>query len=195
VTVWTHTKLSGLAVALILSASPCHLHAQSLPIPVKPGLWEMQGSIVTATPLPPEAEAKIAALPPAQQAQIRSMMGGGSKPVTTTRQMCLGAQASMDSLLKQSQQSAGMQCSFSNKVQTASGASFDMSCTGQVGSAQGHTEFRSIDDEHLSSTVHMTISSTSHGTTTNSTVDTTTTGKFLKADCGDVKPFNPSAPQ
>ena len=193
-----HKKAYSLGVVFVLSPAPLTLLAQSAPLPVKPGLWEMSGSVTRVTPLPPDAEAKIAALPPAQQAQVRAMMsggaGGGGKPITTTKQVCYAAQTTMDSMLNQAQHSPGMQCSFTNRVQTAHGASFDISCTGQMGSAQGHTEFHAIDDEHMSSTSHMTITASSHGSTSNTTTDITTTGKFLNADCGDVKPFTPGAP-
>lgn len=197
--VWAHTKLSGLAVAVVLSTSPCSLHAQSQPLPGKPGLWEIQVSTARVTALPPEAEARIAAMPPAQQAQVRAMMsggmGGGSKPVAITRQACLTPQTSMDSLLDPSRQSPGMQCTFTNRVQTARNASFDLSCTGQTGSAQGHAEYHFLDLEHMSSTIHMTITGSAQGHTSTSTVDTTSTGKFLNADCGDVKPFGPPPAQ
>jgi hypothetical protein len=189
--VWTLPKHSGLAVLFFLSASSFQLHAQSQPLPVKPGLWEMQASTTNAMALPPEAEAKIAAMPPAQQAQVRAMMSGGmggGKPVSITKQVCLAPQTSMDNLLDPSRQSPGMQCTYTNKVQTASNASFDLSCTGTMGSAKGHAEYHAIDDTHMSSTMHMTITASAQGHTSNSTVDVATTGKFLNADCGDVKP-------
>jgi hypothetical protein len=101
----------------------------------------------------------------------------------------------MDSLLNQAQQrssSGGMQCSFTNRVQTAQGASYDMSCTGTMGSAQGHTSYHLIDDEHFSSTTHMTITGKgqghAQGQTMTMTRDMSTTGKYVGADCGDVKP-------
>jgi len=195
---------SGLGVALvvILTIAPLNLRAQST-IPVKPGLWEMQtssgaGGAAPAAPamptLPPEAEARIAALPPAQQAQVRAAMAGAgsgaAKPAGVTTQACLAPNTSMDSLLNQAQQrsSNGMQCTFSNRVQTAGGASYDMSCTGAMGSAKGHTDYKLIDDEHFSSTTHMTITGNAQGQAMTMTRDATTTGKFLKADCGDVKP-------
>ena len=189
--VWALPKHSGLAVVLFLSASSFHLHAQSQPLPVKPGLWEMQASSTSVMALPPEAEAKIAAMPAAQQAQVRAMMSGGmggGKPVSITKQVCLAPQTSMDSLLDPSRQSPGMQCTFTNKVQTARNASFDLSCTGTTGSAKGHAEYHAIDDQHMSSTMHMTVTASAQGHTSNSTVDVSTTGKFLNTDCGDVKP-------
>jgi hypothetical protein len=181
--------------AALLFAVPSSLLAQSAPLPVKPGLWEMSASVARTTALPPEAEARIAALPPAQQAQVRAMMAGGAgpggaaKPMTTTHQTCITGQMSMDSLLNQAQQSPGMQCTYTNRVQTATGASFDTSCTGQTGSAQGHTQFHATDTEHMTSTTHMTVTTSARGSSNSSTMDITTTGKFVSADCGDVKPM------
>jgi len=193
---WMQIGPHNVSVAFILAAAPFTLYAQNAPLPVKPGLWDMSVSVSRVMALPPEAEARIAALPPAQQAQVRAMMsggaaGGGSQPIVTTRQVCFPAQATMDSLLNQAQQNPGMQCSFTNRVQTATGASFDISCTGQMGTAKGHTEFHATDDEHMTSTSHMTITATSQGRTGNTTMDSTTKGKFLSADCGDVKPVGP----
>jgi hypothetical protein len=193
----------GLAVALVVVIAPLRLQAQSA-LPVKPGLWQMQtgsgagsGGGAPAMPaLPPDAEARIAALPPAQQAQVRAAMagamgGGGAKPAGITTQVCIAPNTNMDSLLNQAQQrsSGGMQCSFTNRVQTAQGASFDMSCTGQMGSAQGHTSYHVADDEHFSSTTHMTINGKSQGQSMTMTRDISTTGSYVSADCGDVKPM------
>jgi hypothetical protein len=212
--VWTKNLqglLWGLGVALVVGIAPLKVVAQSA-LPVKPGLWEMQtssgagsggGASAPAMPaLPPDAEAKIAALPPAQQAQVRAMMAGGAgggaaKPAPITTQSCIAPNTSMDGLLNQAQQrsAGGMQCSFTNRVQTAQGASYDMSCTGPMGSAQGHTSYHAIDDEHFTSTTHMSITGKgqAQGQTMTMTRDATTTGKFVGADCGDVKPVGSAA--
>src|SRR5450631_3187160 len=115
-----HPQVWSVAASLFLAAAAFGAHAQGAPIPVKPGLWETQVSVTHVMALPPEAEAKIAALPAAQQAQVRSMMGGGASaaPVVTTKQICMTAHASMDSMLNRAQQTPGMQCSFTNRVQT-----------------------------------------------------------------------------
>lgn len=177
-------------IVFFLSAAALAAHAQGTPIPVKPGLWDLQVSVARATVLPPEAEARIAALPPDQQAQVRAMMsaGAGGKPIVTTKQVCFAARATMDSLMNQAQQASGMQCTITNRVQTARGGSYDMSCTGPMGSAKGHNEFRLVDEEHMGNTMHMTVTGSAQGRSMNSTLDSTTTGKFVKADCGDVKP-------
>ena len=85
--------------------------------------------------------------------------------------------------------SGGMQCSFTNRVQTAQGASYDISCTGPMGSAQGHTSYHATDDEHFSSTIHLTVNGKSQGQSMTMTRDMSTTGTYVSADCGDVKPM------
>jgi len=185
------TRLLRCTASVFLLASAPLLCAQQNPM--KAGLWETTVTINRVMALPPEAEARIAAMPPAQQAQVRAMMGGagGGQPMVTTRQECVAPQTTMDSMLNRAQQSSGMTCTLTNKTQTANGASFDISCTGAMGAAKGHTEFRRVDDDHVTSSSHMTVTATSHGTTNNMTIDAATTAKFVGADCGDVKPFTP----
>jgi Protein of unknown function (DUF3617) len=185
-------------IAFAMFAAPFSLYAQSAPIPVKPGLWESQISSTNQMALPPEVEARLAAMPAAQQAQVRSMMGGaggGSSPVVTTTKSCVAGQTSMDSLLNQQQNRPGAKCTFTNRVQTADGASFDTSCTTAQGTATGHSTFHMTDDEHMSGTTHMTLDMSSNGKTMHSTIDSTYTMKYLGADCGDVKPNGPAVIQ
>lgn len=128
-------------------------------------------------------------MPPAQQAMMQSQMQamGGGKPIVTTTQSCSTGQESMDSLLNRAQSSA-MKCTFPNRVQTADGASFDISCTGDQGTAKGHMEFHMPDPEHVNGTAHIAISGTAQGKTMNTAVDSTTTARWVSADCGGVKP-------
>jgi hypothetical protein len=163
------------------------------------------GAPAGAPSLPPDAEARIAALPPAQQAQVRAAMagaygGGGAaaaRPAGLTRQECLAPNTTLESLVNRAPV-GGMQCSYSNLVQTAHAASFDLSCTGAMGKAQGRAEYKMLDDEHMSSTIHISLAGsaqTSNGQNMpmNMSRDISSTGKFLKADCGDVKPYTPPA--
>jgi hypothetical protein len=193
--VWMRKEMWSSGVVLLLFVAPLTTAAQSAPIPVKPGLWETTVTVARVAGLPPEAEAKIAAMPPAQQAQVRAMMSGGAgggQPAAATRKACFAPQTSLDSILNQAQQSSGMQCTFTNRAQTAHSVSFDLSCTGQMGNATGHTEYHIIDDDHMSGSSHMTVTGSSRGTTTTMKIDTTSTGNFLNADCGDVNPFAPA---
>jgi len=193
--VWMQKKTWVCGVSVVLSGMPCCLFAQGGAIPAKPGLWEMQASVTSKIALPPEVEARIAAMPQAQQDQVRAAMGGRmggtGAPTSTTRQVCIAPGASMDSMLNQAQQNPGMKCSFTDRQQTANGASFNISCTSATGSATGHSQFHFADDQHVTSSIHMTVTASQNGHTMNSTVDSTSTGKFVSADCGDVKPYAP----
>lgn len=187
---------AGWSVALgFLFAVSASVSVQAQGTPMKPGLWEIQGTVTSKMQMPPEVEAKIAAMPAAQQAQMRSMMGGmgSGTPTTTTNKVCIAPQTTVDSMLNRVQQSQGMSCTVSNKTQTATSLGFEISCTGQTGSGKGHTDVRLIDDDHVSSTSHMTVTASSQGHTMNSAVDVATTAKFVSSDCGDVKPFAPPA--
>ncbi len=178
-------------ITLGIIAASISLYGQSAPIPIKPGLWESQISSTNTMSLPPEVEAKIAAMPAAQQAQVRSMMGGsagGSAPTSITSKSCFAPGTSMDALLNQQQNRPGMKCTFTNRVQTADGASFDTSCTTAQGTANGHSTFHHVDDEHVTGTTHMTLNMAANGRTMSSTIDSTSTMKYVGADCGDVKP-------
>jgi hypothetical protein len=166
--------------------------AQSSTLPVKQGLWETQATVTSQMSLPPDVEAKIAAMPAAQQAMIRQNMGGG-KPTSSTNKSCIASQVTMDQFLNQQQQNTQMKCTFTNRQQTATGASFDTSCTMQQGTATGHSQFTFVDDEHVTGQTHMTVNMTSAKGSAQSTMDSTTSMKYLGADCGSVKP-NTAAP-
>lgn len=189
-----HARRWRIATPLFLFVATVGARAQSAPSPIKPGLWETQVSSTMVMQLPPEVEAKIAAMPAAQQAQVRSMMGGGagSAPVSTTKQVCIASGTSVDSLLNQAQRS-GSKCSVTNRVQTPDGASFDINCTMPEGTATGHTTLHMVDADHVTSTSHMTVAGSAQGRTMNMTMDGTASAKFVSADCGDVKPYTPPA--
>jgi hypothetical protein len=160
-------------------------------LPVKQGLWETQTTVTNQMSLPPDLEAKIAAMPAAQQAMVRQNMGG--KPTSSTIQSCIASQATMDQFLNSQQQRTGMKCTFTNRQQTATGTSFDTSCTMQQGTAAGHSQFTFVDDEHVTGQTHMTVNMTSAKGSAQSTIDSTMSMKYVGADCGSVKP-NTTAP-
>jgi hypothetical protein len=190
----TRCLLLGCAASILL-AIPSSALAQGVPISIKPGLWESQSTVTNTMTLPPEVQAKIASMPPAQQAQMRAMMpgGGGGKPMTVTSKSCIESQMTLDGFLNQQQQRSGMKCNFTNRVQTADGAAFDTSCTMAQGTGSGHTEIHVIDDGHVKSSTHMTIDNTSQGHPMHMTADSSSTTTYLGAECGDVKPYTPPA--
>lgn len=193
-------RIGSIAIAGLLAVAGS-AGAQSMPIPIKQGLWQTSVSGTMQMQLPPEVQARIAAMPAAQQAQMQSMMGGagGGTPVNTTTKSCIASQESMDTLLNQAQQKSGMKCTFTNRVQTADGASFDTSCTMppqgnmQGGTANGHSAFHMSDSEHVTGTTQMTVNMAAKGSTTTMSMNSTMTSTYVGADCGDVKPYTPAA--
>lgn len=184
----------GIALALsTLLLTSANGVAQSATI--KAGLWETEISVTTNMTLPPEAEARIAALPPEQQAMIRARMSGG-KPTTSTNRSCVPPNTTVDSLLnQQTQRNGSMKCTVSNRSVSASGGSFDTTCTGEGSTATAHVEFTRSDDEHATGKMHMTMNSTRNGRTINGSSDSIVKYKYIGADCGDVKPMGPADPQ
>ena len=82
-----------------------------------------------------------------------------------------------------------MKCTFSNRQETANGASFDTSCSMERGTMKGHSDFDMTDDEHVGGTTHLEGTMASQrGGTVSMKIESTSTSKYLGADCGDVKP-------
>jgi hypothetical protein len=171
---------------VLVMACAAGLRAQSA-IPIKPGLWQTTVNGTSTMAMSPDMEAKIAAMPAAQQEMIRSRMGGGT-PTKVATKSCVAEATSMDSLMNQAQQK-NTKCTFTNRVQTADGASFDTSCVSPQGTASGHAEFHMSDSEHVTGTIHMTADMTGRsGGTTHMTIDNKMTSTYQGTDCGTVKP-------
>ena len=116
---WRHVGSIVLMVSL-----PVAMRGQGVSsTPIKQGLWQMQVTSSMQMQLPPEVQARIAAMPAAQQAQMQAMMGGGvggAKPTSSTVKSCVASATTMNDLYNQAQQKSGMKCTFSNEQQTAS---------------------------------------------------------------------------
>jgi hypothetical protein len=180
------------SIVLIVLSNVAVVRAQSTSATIKQGLWQTQMTMSMQMTLPPDVEAKIAAMPAAQQAQMRSMMGGpGGKPTTSTVKSCVASTMTPTDLLNQAQQKGGMTCKFTNQQVTASAISFDMSCTTTQGTASGHAQFTMADSDHGTGTTHMTVAMSANGHSMNATMDGTSIYTYLGADCGDVKPDSP----
>jgi hypothetical protein len=158
--------------------------------PIKKGLWQTQTTQTVQVSLPPEVEARIAAMPAAQQAQVRAMMGGGggAKPQTSTVKSCEAEDTTPDDLMSQAEQKSGTNCKFTNRQETGNTLSFDVNCSTSQGTASGHSSFVMKDSDHVTGTFHMTMTMSENGGQMNATMDGTSSYNYLGADCGDVKP-------
>jgi len=165
-------------------------HAQSSS-PIKAGLWETTVSTTMQMQLPPEVQARIAAMTPQQQAMMKANMPGGmggGSPVVTTTHSCSTGQTVND-LVNQAQQK-GSECKLANQTQTGNSMSFDVSCTMPQGTANGHSTFTMADSDHVNGTSHLTaqMSGGRSNGTTSMAMDTTLTSHYLGSDCGAVAP-------
>jgi hypothetical protein len=189
---WSFLKGRHAGSVVLMALSTMAVRAQSLSDPIKQGLWQAQVTTSMQMALPPEVQAKIAAMPAAQQAQMQSMMGGAmGKPVASTVKSCVAKTMTASDLMNQAQQKAGSKCTFTNQQVTGSTVSFDMSCTTAQGTASGHAQYTMTDSEHGSGTTHMTVAATANGHAMNATMDSTSTYTYMGADCGSVKPDSP----
>ena len=176
-----------LSLALALTATA---HAQSMSSsPIKAGLWETTITSNRQRQLPPELQARLDAMTPQQQAMVKANMpgmAGGGAPTTTTTHSCSTGQTVQD-LMNQAQQK-GVSCKLTNQTQTATGMSFDISCTMQQGTANGHSSFTMADSDHVSGTTHMTVNVTSARGSGSMNMDSTMSSHYLGSDCGSVQP-------
>src|ERR1017187_4835362 len=112
---------------VLIVVSTVGAHAQITLAPIKQGLWQTQMTMSMQVTLPPDVEAKIAAIPGAQQSPMQSIMAGAAaKPTSSTVKSCVASTMTPTDLLNQAQQKGGMTCKFTNQQVTASAVSFDM---------------------------------------------------------------------
>ena len=183
-------KLIALCISIVCAIAPAAAHAQSMTdAPIRPGLWETTITSNMQMQLPPEIQARLNAMTPQQQAMMKANMPagmGGGAPMTNKTRSCSTGQ-SVNDLVNQAQEK-GSQCKLTNQTQTASGMSFDISCTMQEGTATGHSSFTMADKDHVNGTTHMTANLNENGRPMSMTIDSTLSSHYLGADCGDVKP-------
>ena len=183
-------KLIALCISIVCAIAPAAAHAQSMTdAPIRPGLWETTITSNMQMHLPPEIQARLNAMTPQQQAMMKANMPagmGGGAPMTNKTRSCSTGQ-SVNDLVNQAQEK-GSQCKLTNQTQTASGMSFDISCTMQEGTATGHSSFTMADKDHVNGTTHMTANLNENGRPMSMTIDSTLSSHYLGADCGDVKP-------
>lgn len=182
-------RMYGYVVAIALATCAAGVRAQSTTsAAIKQGLWETTITTTMQMQLPPELEARMAQLTTQQQTMMRARLAaGGAPPATTVTHSCSDSSTSLKQLLSEAQQE-GTKCTFSNQTQTATGYSFDTSCTSEEGTAKGHSDFSMPDSDHVNGTTHMTAQANRKDGPASMTVDSKVSSKYLGASCGDVKP-------
>ena len=158
--------------------------ADNPPLKVKPGLWEVtsEGQNSGAPPIPPEA---LAQMNPQQRAQMEAhfkdmMAKQGQKRVV---KRCVTQQEIDDGFDKMSKMSQG-KCTQTITAATATQREGSIQCSGGSTSSSGTYSFQAPSPESFSGKWDMTTSG--GGQTMN--LKNTMQGRWLGADCGDVKP-------
>jgi Protein of unknown function (DUF3617) len=172
----------------------CSLFAASLAFAqstTKPGLWEVSSKM--SSPTNPhmakqmeEAQKALAAMPAAQRKQMEEMMakqgvgmslGSGAAAGATTIKICITPEMAARPPVEQRQ---GCTYKFS---QSGATHNFSFQCTNPPGDGEGKITFTNADSYNGT----MRVNSMQGGK--KETIDMQTSGKFLGANCGRIKPL------
>jgi hypothetical protein len=160
----------------------------------KPGLWEVSSKMSSPTNSQltkqmEEAQKMMASMPPAERKQMEKMMAkqgvsmsSGAGAGTTVVKVCITPEMAARPPVEQRQ---GCTYKFS---QSGATHNFSFQCTNPPGDGEGKVTFASAD----SYSGNMRINSMQGGK--KETIDLQTSGKFLGANCGAVKPLAMSKP-
>jgi hypothetical protein len=174
--------VAAAAAALCIASLPAS--AQTM----KPGLWEINNKMGGGQMDQAMAEMhkQMAQMPPAERKQMEDMLakqgvrmspgaGGGM-----TVQMCMTKE-----MAERNDMPMQDGCRMTQNTRSGNTMKMAYACTNPPSSGEGQVTFSS--PEAYSS--KMTMRMQEKGKTETMTMDTT--GKWLKADCGNVKPFTP----
>ena len=158
---------------------------------LRPGLWEEAVTVKTdnaqANAAMEQMKARMAAMPPDQREAIEKMMASHGMGVAA------GAPNSIRVCITREQVERGFRpedngrCTRTNVITSGSTTQFDFACKSEHGSVTGHGTFTAQGDTAFTvSTVADNVSpkATMH-------IQSDIAGKFVSADCGDVKPMTP----
>lgn len=166
-------------VLLVAVFSVCSTARAS--INIKPGLWEVKSTVQSGgRTMDPHAELKkaMAGMSPEQRKMMESRMGSMVRPGGSGFQVCY----TPDLLNRDDafgRQKGGSDCTHETRSKTATRIEMDFKC--KDGSA-GTSEWTIQDSEHYQGKVSMTQAKGAKS-------DVQMSGRFLKADCGSVKPL------
>ena len=185
----TRHTLSALLILAATAALP--VSAQTL----KPGLWEMNSKMTSDDPQMAQAmeqmQKHMANLPPEQRKQMADAMAkhGGMKLESMGAggmqvKMCLTKESIQDALLGNYQRG---NCKHSKTPMLGNSMSYSFTCTDPVASGEGKVTFNG----DTAMTARLTLVHSPAGKKTTMTTDST--GRWLSADCGGIKPIDMKA--
>ncbi len=169
-------RLAVTGLCLVPLASPAADH-----IAAKPGLWEFthQNTNSGMPPIPPEALAKM---PPEALARMQAQM---QHPGAITNRSCITEQDLDRGFNPDDRPGSHCKTNVVSRSSTAMEIAIDCADLGKDhGSGHGTAKFQAAGPEAMNGTVDMTITMGDKTMTHHSQI----TGRWLGADCGDVKP-------
>ncbi len=171
-------------LSLALAASVCWAAAsQAAPVSLnlKYGLWEIT-SAGTTSGAPPIPAAALANLPPAQKAKIQAAMAAAMASANTphTYKSCVTAE-SIQRGFKDPELSNG--CTETVVSSSPTDMEVKIACTGRH-QMSGTVHFQASSPEAMNGTVDMTLADGGNSMKVNRQIS----GKWVSADCGNVKP-------
>lgn len=177
------------AIAFV-SLSSLSLLAHAGHAPIKAGLWEMSNDqmVMDGKAMPDmsaQMEQAMKSMPPQMREQMRAKMKGmgvdiGGAGSGTKIRVCL----TKDMLSQDKWQNAQAGCTTKTLSQSGNTLKWSVQCTQPPGHGEGVTTFSG--DQGFSSQISMTTQQGGKNTTMNMK----SSGKWLGANCGDIKPIS-----
>ena len=177
-------KLHHLLLAATLIASACGVAAQTM----KPGLWEINNKMSSSSgemeKSMAEAQKQLAGMPPEQRKMMQDMMakqgvGMGAGAGSTVVKVCMTKEmVARDEVATQQGD-----CKHTTSPRSGNTLKFSFVCSKPASSGEGQVIFVSPE----AYTMKMTLTSTAKGKVEKMNMDAT--GKFLSAECGNIKPI------
>jgi hypothetical protein len=158
---------------------------------LKPGLWEVQSKVNNAQmgEAMAEMQKQMKDMPPEQRRQMEAMMaqhgmqgmhGAPGAGAPMAMQMCMTRE-----MVERNEMPMQDGCRMTQQTRSGNTMKMAFTCTNPPSSGEGQVTFSS--PEAYSS--RMTVQVKGHGKAETTTVEGS--GKWLKADCGNVKPMMP----
>lgn len=147
---------------------------------IKPGLWEIQHKTSINGSQLPDMQQMMANVPPGMRGQVEAMMAKNGAGMTDKGlSVCVTPEQIAKAEFANDPKG---HCKTSDIKHTGNKVSLKMHCDDPKG--EGETEVTEVNPEHWTSVTHMTIEEQGKPQAINSEAS----GKWLKADCGALKP-------
>ena len=169
-----------MALGMAIAALPARAD-DNTPLAVKPGLWEMTSDMQHsgAPPIPPEALAKMS---PEQRQKLEQAMQGAMAPRHRVDKRCVTAEDIKKGFDRMDRMGHG-QCKQNVTTNSTTLHEGTFACSGRDGNSSGSYRFEAKSPDSVVANWSMTMTSGANTMTMKNDMH----GKWLAADCGDVK--------